>query len=190
MLVGAPSASPNPVARAQDATVRTLLIAPGAVDSAMTTSTAGLSEPRTYVELMGDVTADPCALGAPGGDPTLGYASIFTRWRVSDASPTPEQVHRDLLTDFSAPVGAVGFFVSNGVSKTGILKVTHGYGVYAGFPTTTDNRGKTFGYVGDVVGGLDIDTFELDLTHLARTVEVRCCTKSGTASGALGRRAR
>lgn len=86
--------------------------------------------PRTYAELMADPTGDPCAMGptgAPGGDPTLGYASIFARWRSTDAPPSVDQVHRDLLADFSATTGAVGYFVSDGVHPTGVLKVTPGY---------------------------------------------------------------
>lgn len=142
---------------------------------------SGVSEgPRTYAELMADPASDPCIKGtggaplAAGVGPTPGYASIFARWRVADANPSVAQVHRDLLTDFTAPIGAVGYFVSNGANPTGILKVTHGYSVFTGLPTDTVNRGKTFGYVDDVVGGLDVNTFELDPTHLARTVEVRC----------------
>lgn len=136
--------------------------------------TAGDGVHRSYASLMGDPAKDPCVAGGEG-DPLAGYSSIFHRWRVSgDAVPTVGQVHRDLITDFDAPVGAVGYFVTSSSSPTGILKITHGYRAFVGLPTTVTNRGQTFGYVGDVVGGLDINTFALDPDQLGRTDETRC----------------
>lgn len=129
--------------------------------------------PRMYVELMADPSGDPCAIGsAVVGDPVPGYQAIFARWRVSANPPTASRVHADLLTNFDLPVGGVGYFVDDGKSATGILKVTHGYRAFAGIPTRALNRGKTFGYVGDVVGGSDLDTFELDPAQLGKTVAV------------------
>lgn len=117
--------------------------------------------------------------GAPAvaeRNPAAGYLAIFNRWRVTGATvPSAEQVHSDLLTDFDATVGGMGYFVNDSTSPTtGILKVTHGYRTFSGTPTTTMNRSKTFGYVGDLVGGADVNTFELDPEQLGRTEETRC----------------
>lgn len=136
--------------------------------------TMATMEPRSYRELMGDPTKDACGGGMASGDPTPGYLSIFARWRSADVAPATDRVHRDLLTDFEATVGAIGYFVADGTNPTGVLKVTHGYRVFAGYPTNTENRGKTFAYVGDVIGGIDINTIELDATQLDRTPEVLC----------------
>lgn len=140
---------------------------------------------RTYAALMADPAYDPssAAAGASAGtgaeaelDPTEGYLAIFARWRSSGENvPTTEQVHRDLLTDFDTTIGAVGYFVASATSPvTGILKVTHGYRTFSGPPTSTTDRGRTFAYVGDVVGGTDLDTFELDPSQLGCTPETRC----------------
>lgn len=140
---------------------------------------AGGNAHRTYQGLMGDPAYDPSLTGTEGtageGNPTPGYVAVFNRWRVTgDTAPTSEQVHRDLLTDFDATVGAVGYFVTNGGTPTGTLKITHGFRTFVGLPTTTTNRGKTFGYVGNVVGGTDVNTFKLDPNQLGRTSETRC----------------
>lgn len=133
-------------------------------------------EPRSYRDLMSNPARDPCCGGNTAGDPTPGYRSIFGRWKSAGVGlPSIVQVHGDLLTDFDATVGAVGYFVADGKSPTGVLKVTHGYRVFTGFPTTTANRGKTFAYVGDVVGGgIDINTFELDPDQLECTEPFLC----------------
>jgi len=108
-------------------------------------------------------------------DPTAGHMELFARWRAINNAPTPDELHRDILTDFDAPIGAVSYFVRHPSSATGHFKVTHGYRVFAGIPgIVSANRGKTFGYVGDVVGGIDVETFELDPTQLNTTEETRC----------------
>lgn len=136
----------------------------------------------SYGGLMADPTCDPSrVLGdipEDEGDPAAGYAAIFSRWKATGgaAVPSATQVHRDLLTDFDATVGAIGYFVASPTSDTGVLKVTHGYRTFTGLPTNTAHRGRMFAFVGDVVGGADLDTFELDPNQLNCTLETLCAS--------------
>jgi len=120
--------------------------------------------PKTYLELYSDPSGDPSNVN---GSPAAGYTEIFERWRAVNNAPSSSDVHRDILTDFDSPIGGVGYFVQDPNSAGGVLKVTHGYRVHSGTPGRHSSyRGKTLAYVGDVVGGMDVDTIELDITHL------------------------
>jgi len=126
--------------------------------------------PTTYAALFGDPSNDPC-----GADPVAGYTEIYQRWRVEDNPPSAEDLFTDVMTDFDSPIGAVGFFVEDNHSESGVLKVTHGFRRFAGLPgRATPNRGKAFGYVGDVVDGTDIATFELNPAQFRIVTETRC----------------
>lgn len=121
--------------------------------------------------LFGDPSLNPV-----GADPSAGYAEILARWRLTNNPPTVPDVHRDLLTDFESPIRGVGFFVKDPNSSTGVLKVAHGFKVCSGTPgVPSAYRGKTIGYVGDVVGGIDVNTFELDPAQLERVVAATRC---------------
>jgi len=125
-----------------------------------TMSTTVATGPQTYMRLFSDPSLNPC-----GSDPGPGYVEILARWRSTNNAPTIDELHRDILTDFDSPIGAVGFFVKDPSSATGVLKVTHDFCVYAGKPgEASPHRGWTFGCVGDVVGGTDVNTFKLDPT--------------------------
>ena len=142
----------------------------------------GLPHPYlSYKVLMGDPAFDPCCAGAALGpdrapDPTQMYAAVFANWcATGDAPPALHRVYQDLLADFAVPIGAVGMFIDDGKSPTGILKVTHGFRSHIGSPTSAANRHKVFGYVGDVIPDSDaINTFEFDQAQLDITDETFC----------------
>jgi len=123
------------------------------------------------MELFSDPSLNPC-----GADPHSGCTEIFVRWRSDNNAPNVDEVHRDLLTDFDSPVGAIGFFVKDPSLAMGVLKAAHGFRVHAGRPGHAfPHRGKTFAHVDDVVGGADVNTFELDPTQLeCTTADTRC----------------
>ena len=129
-----------------------------------------MADPTTYEALFADPSLNPS-----GDDPVAGYQEIYHRWRVDDNPPTAADVHRDVLTDFDATIGAVGYFVRDSHSGSGILKVAHGFRRFAGQPgRPNQNRGKSFAYVGDVVDGLDVATFEVDESQFEIVTETRC----------------
>jgi len=84
-------------------------------------------------------------------------------------------LHDDILTDFDSNIGAIGFFVKDAKSSSGVLKVCHGFKRHPGAPGQSSvNRGKTFMYEGDALG-IDIATYEFDEGQLAITDEVQTC---------------
>jgi hypothetical protein len=75
-----------------------------------------------------------------------------------DNAPSTADIHWDIVTDFHALVGAIGFFVKDGSSPMGVLKVTHAFSIFPGTPgVASPFRGRTMGYVGDVVGEMDVE---------------------------------
>jgi hypothetical protein len=126
--------------------------------------------PTTYQELFSDPSRDPS-----GGEPEHGYDEIFARWRVDNNAPTADELHTDVLTDFDSIIGAIGYFVKDSRSQSGVLKVAHGFRRFAGLPgRPTADRGDTFGYVGDVVSGTDITSFKVDPAQFEGVIETRC----------------
>ena len=137
----------------------------GSGETTIITMAAG--GPTTYQELFADPSKDPS-----GPDPTTGYTEIFHRWRADANAPSAADAHNETLTDFESTVGAIGCFVQDSHSDSGVLKVTHGYKKFAGLPRRpTENRGKTFACEGDTVNGLDLETFELDEDHFSILAE-------------------
>ena len=133
-----------------------------------TMSAAG--QPTTYEELFSDPARDPSA-----PETAAGYDEIFARWRVDNNPPTATTLHTDVLTDFDSTVGAIGYFVKDPHSESGILKVAHGFRKFAGLPgRPTPHRGETFGFVSDVVAGTDIESFHLDESQFSIVAETRC----------------
>jgi len=127
--------------------------------------------PKTCRELFSDPCHNPC-----GSDPAQAYSKIFVRWHSNNSTPMIDELHRDILTDFDSAVGAIGFFVKDPRSSTGVLKVTHGFRTHAGTAgTATPCHGKTFGHVGDVVRRTNVDTFESDPNQLEWTSADTIC---------------
>lgn len=129
-----------------------------------------IAEPTTYRELFSDPSKDPS-----GPEVEHGYAEIFTRWRVDNNPPPAATLHQDVLTDFDSTVGAVGYFVKDPHSESGILKVAHGFRKFSGIPgKLSPHRGHTFGYTGDVVAGTDIESFHVSEQQFEIVAETRC----------------
>ena len=128
--------------------------------------------PRSYAEFFSEPSNNPL-----GTDPTDGYREIFTRWRVDNNPPSAAELHRDVLTDFDSTIGAVGYFVKDSHSGSGILKVAHGFRPFAGLPgRPSPHRGATFAYVGDVVAETDIETFKVAEEQFGMVTETRCAS--------------
>lgn len=129
-----------------------------------------MTDPKTYMELFSDPSKDPS-----GPEPEAGYEEIFHRWRVDNNPPTAADIHSDVLTDFDSTIGAIGYFIQDAHSESGVLKVTHGFRRFAGLPgRASPFRGATFGYEGEVVAGLDVASFRLDESQFGMVAETRC----------------
>jgi hypothetical protein len=64
-----------------------------------------------------------------------------------------EELEGEILTDFVEPIGAVGLMVLTSGSKTGHLKLTHGYARYSSRPVRAHvDRGASFCFEGEVDG--------------------------------------
>jgi hypothetical protein len=50
------------------------------------------------------------------------YRVIYSEWRVEDVPPNVEALEEEILTDFVAPIGAVGSMVA---SKGSPIKLKH-----------------------------------------------------------------
>jgi hypothetical protein len=83
----------------------------------------------TYSELYGDAT-----MNHVGTETKAGYGAVFHSWRVETRPPTVDRVLKDVVADFSRPIGGIGFFVENDESTTGHLEVAHGIQPYHGIP--------------------------------------------------------
>jgi len=134
------------------------------------TMTAPPPEHDTFLELFADPSHDPLA-----GQPANLVEEYFHRWRVKVRPPSTKTLHDDILTDFDSNIGAIGFFVKDAKSSSGVLKVCHGFKRHPGAPGQSSvNRGKTSMYEGDALG-IDIATYEFDESQLAVTDEVQTC---------------
>jgi hypothetical protein len=78
---------------------------------------------------------------------------------------TVEALHQNILTDFSRPVGALGIFVQDKSSATGVLNLVHGVHSFPGAPGQTRDRMTTLAFEGDV-SGVDICTVAFEPKQL------------------------
>jgi hypothetical protein len=90
---------------------------------------AAITPALTFVALFRDPTANP--LGTTDTDLRAAYRVIYSQYRVEDFPPTVEELEQEILTDFLEPIGALGIMVADSESKTGHLKITHGYARYS-----------------------------------------------------------
>jgi hypothetical protein len=82
----------------------------------------------------------------------------------------------DVLADFAQPIGTVGMFVSDGLSKTGRLKLLHGFERNAGAVGRQDLDQKVnFCFEGEV-DGTDVSTVPFDPNQLGMTAYVNATT--------------
>lgn len=109
-------------------------------------------------------------------DPEQGHSWIVARWPVDNDPHSAAELHNDVLTDFDSNDGAVGYFVDDPHSESGILKVTHGFRRFAGPPgRLSPSGGQSFlGCVGDVVAGTDIKSFQVREQQFEMVTETRC----------------
>jgi hypothetical protein len=78
-------------------------------------------------------------------------------------------LEQEILTDFLEPIGALGIMVADSESKTGHLKITHGYARYSSRADQANlDRGATFCFEGDV-DGTDASTVAFDRDQLGMT---------------------
>ena len=81
----------------------------------------------------------------------------------------------NILTDFDAPIGAVGFFVKDVHCAGGVLKVAHGCRRFTGTPShPLLHRVETVACAADVLGDTDVEIKHLDAQQLS-------CTTAGLA---------
>lgn len=105
----------------------------------------------TYSELFADETKNPFT-----GDKKVGYKTVLSAYRPSNAPQASSTLLRNAVLDFSRPIGALGLFVQDGSTPGGTLHVLHGLLVHpgdAGAPTP--ERGEVFAFA-DEVCGVDI----------------------------------
>jgi hypothetical protein len=58
---------------------------------------------------------------------------LYAEWRTTKCAAKVEALEEDIVAgNFSHPIGAVGFFVAGGHSKTGVLKLLQAFERYAG----------------------------------------------------------
>jgi hypothetical protein len=97
---------------------------------------------------------------------------IYSTGRVEDSSLTVKELEDDNITDFIAPIGAIGMMVTAEGSKMSWLELTRGYECYPGVPGKAhQHRHTNIGIKGDV-DGTDAYTFAVDHSHLGLTAYV------------------
>jgi hypothetical protein len=91
---------------------------------------------------------------------------------VEDPPPTVEELEQEILTDFLEPIGTLGIMVADSESKTGHLKITHGYARYSSRAGHANiGRGATFCFEGEV-DGTDAFTVAFDWDQMGMTLYV------------------
>jgi hypothetical protein len=116
----------------------------------------------------GALFRDPAAntLGTTDTDLLAAYRVIYAQYRVEDTPLMVAELEQEILTDFLEPIGAVDIMAADSESKTGNLKVTHGYARYASRAGQANvDRGATFGFEGEV-DGTDAPTAAFDRDQL------------------------
>jgi hypothetical protein len=123
----------------------------------------------SYSELYADAARNPFRLDEEGKE--MCYAAIYEVWRSTLNPMTVKTLHQNILTDFSRPVGALGIFVQDAGSATGVLKLVHGVHSFPGSPGQTRDRMTTLAFEGDV-SGVDICTVAFEPKQLEIMVDV------------------
>jgi hypothetical protein len=101
----------------------------------------------TFGALFHDPAANP--LGTTDTDLRAAYRVINSQYWEEDSPPTVEELEQEILTDFLDPIGAFGIMVVDSESKTGHLKITHGYAHYSSRAGHANiDRGATFCFEG------------------------------------------
>jgi hypothetical protein len=84
----------------------------------------------TYEELYAYPTKNP--FGKEEDLVSLCYSEVNEFWRANHSPLTVEELHQNILADFSRLIGAVGVFVDDDESGTGWLKLMHGLHSFPG----------------------------------------------------------
>jgi hypothetical protein len=125
--------------------------------------------PLTYGELYSDPAKNP--FGTDDYDKEVCYSGMYQVWRATSAPLTTAILHRNVLADFSRPIGGIRIFVADDESPTGILKFLHRVDSFPGRPGHSRDRMASLCYEGDV-SGCDICTVGFDENQLALTPDV------------------
>jgi hypothetical protein len=135
---------------------------------------APLPPTLTFAQLYGDRAKNP--LGDDEEEIEEALRVVYLKWRTSDGAPKVDSLEADMLAGFAQPIGAVGMFVSDGHSKTGRLKLLHGFERNAGAVGRQDlDRKVNFCFEGEV-DGTDIFTVPFDPNQLGMTAYVNATT--------------
>jgi hypothetical protein len=106
-------------------------------------------------------------------DPANGVAEalkvLYAEWRTTDVAPKTSGLEGDVIADFYLPIGAVGIFIGDDISKTGRLKLLHGFGRYTGGVGQADPDRKTNLCLEGDVDDTDILTVPFDPNQLGLT---------------------
>jgi hypothetical protein len=86
---------------------------------------APLPPTLTFGQLYGDRANNP--LGDDEEEIEEAFWVVYLEWRTTEGSPKVNLLEADVLADFAQPIGAVGILVADGHSKTGRIKVLHGF---------------------------------------------------------------
>jgi hypothetical protein len=101
-------------------------------------------------------------LGTTEEEAREAYRVIYSAWRTNDSPSTVEDLQDKIITDFIAPIRAIGIMAADEGTKTGRLKATHGYERFPGLPGKSHpDRRANFAFEGDV-DGTDAYTFAAD----------------------------
>jgi hypothetical protein len=101
---------------------------------------------------------------------------VYLEWRSTDGAPKVDLLEVDVLAEFAQPIRAVGMFVADGHSKTGCLKLLHGFERHAGAVGKQDiDRKFNFCFEGEV-DGTDVFTVPFDPNQLGMTAYVNATT--------------
>jgi hypothetical protein len=120
---------------------------------------ATIAPALTFGALFRNPAANP--LGTTDTDLRAAYRVIYAQYRVEDSPLTVAELEQEILTDF-----LVGIMVADSESKTGHLKVTHGYARYASQAGQANvDRGATFCFEGEV-DDTDASTVAFDRDQL------------------------
>jgi hypothetical protein len=84
---------------------------------------------------------------------------------------TVATLHKNVLADFSRPIGGIGIFIADDESSMGIFKFLHQVESFPGTPSHSHNRMVSLCYEGDV-SGVSISTVASDENQLAITPDV------------------